>query len=308
MDSMFGDAGAGVPDRTMPTTTREGYTFGGWFRDADLTDGPVTELDATYPMTDAEYWAAWTANTYPVVFDLNNADMVGTIEGADAWTDASFDVTFDGELPELEVDGVAMAAPKSKGYAFTGWYATGTDKNGETVEVPWYRAKYEEDGSTTWTKAVDGAWNDISVVSGEGADAQVVLKAKWVVTILGSAPAEIEFTIDPTTLTAQTESGLLRSYTPAPMTISQVQVEQRQQGFGQLFGQVDVDVKLNMTAEAGGSSLIVGVPTQRHRVARPEPDDEALSCPPGTVAPSLPQAERELHAGAWTERQRQPGA
>lgn len=45
------------------------------------------------------------------------------------------------------------------------------------------------------------------------------------------------------------------------MTISQVQVEQRQQGFGQLFGQVDVDVKLNMTAEAGGSSLIVGVPT-----------------------------------------------
>lgn len=45
------------------------------------------------------------------------------------------------------------------------------------------------------------------------------------------------------------------------MTISQVQVEQRQQGFGQLFGQVDVDVKLNMTAEADGSSLIVGVPT-----------------------------------------------
>ena len=51
----------------LPTdVTRSGYTFGGWYANEDLTDGPVTAILAT-DMGDKEYWAKWTENAPPYV-------------------------------------------------------------------------------------------------------------------------------------------------------------------------------------------------------------------------------------------------
>ncbi len=272
VDSIFGDPGAGVPNRTMPETTRAGYTFAGWFDNEACEGDAVTMLDTTYPAVDTDYWAKWTANTYPIEFDMDDANAVGGVTNAEAWADAKFDVTFGDEagLPTLQTaEGAAMDAPKREGYMFAGWYATSVvpgEDGAEPVEteVPWYTAVTGNDG-TVWTKAIEGAWSDISVVSGEGADAKVVLKAKWVVMINSKVPASIEFTIDPTTVppTADAQSGRLVSKTPVPLKLEQVNIEKDATGFDDVFesSQIDLDVKLNMTATADGKPIILGIPT-----------------------------------------------
>ena len=88
---------------TPPTTTRTGYTFGGWF--TEIEDG--TKLTASTPLEgDATYHARWTANNYTVVFDSNGgegdmADMV---------------LTYDAEAVALNVNTFAR-----EDYRFSGW-------------------------------------------------------------------------------------------------------------------------------------------------------------------------------------------
>ncbi len=88
-----------------------------------------------------------------------------------------------------------------------------------------------------------------------------VLKAKWTVRISGSVPASIEFTIDPATMSAEAQSGVLKSFTPAPLRLEQLSVEQDEAGFGGLVNnQIDADVKLNMSVQSGGDRLILSIP------------------------------------------------
>mgnify|MGYP000250105200 CR=1 FL=1 len=97
---------------TLADPTRTGYTFGGWFENADFTGKAVTEIpaDATGNKT---FYAKWTANEYTVTFDANE----GTV------TPESKTVTYDGTYGELPT-------PKRSGYKFLGWFTdlTGTDK------------------------------------------------------------------------------------------------------------------------------------------------------------------------------------
>ena len=97
---------------TLAAPTRTGYTFDGWFENADFTGKAVTEIpaDATEAKT---FYAKWTANKYTVTFDANE----GTV------TPESKTVTYDGTYSELPT-------PKRPGYKFLGWFTdlTGTDK------------------------------------------------------------------------------------------------------------------------------------------------------------------------------------
>lgn len=104
---------------TLAAPTRTGYTFGGWFENADCTGDKVTEIpeDAT---GDKTFYAKWTANEYTVTFDANE----GTV------TPESKTVTYDGTYGELPT-------PKHPGYKFLGWFTdlTGTDKVTEGKKV-----------------------------------------------------------------------------------------------------------------------------------------------------------------------------
>ena len=97
---------------TLADPTRTGYTFGGWFENADCTGDKVTEIPvgATEAKT---FYAKWTANECTVTFDANE----GTV------TPESKTVTYDGTYGELPT-------PKRPGYKFLGWFTdlTGTDK------------------------------------------------------------------------------------------------------------------------------------------------------------------------------------
>jgi uncharacterized repeat protein (TIGR02543 family) len=83
--------------------TKDGYTFGGWYSDAALSEAYIfTERQVIANLT---LYAKWTFNSYTVSFDSNNGPAVedqAVIPGGKA---------------------VAPAAPKWVGYRFDGWYS-----------------------------------------------------------------------------------------------------------------------------------------------------------------------------------------
>ena len=95
----------------MPTPTRKGYTFKGWFTEAsggtEVTSETVVTAEANHTI-----YAQWAANSYTVMFDANSGSV----------STASKTVTFDAEYGELP-------NPTKTGYGFDGWF---TAANGGT--------------------------------------------------------------------------------------------------------------------------------------------------------------------------------
>lgn len=88
---------------TLPTTTRDGYTFEGWFADDQLTGTKVTTLP-TGSYGDKEYWAKWTPKQYQAKFVTDGGSAVNPVT-------ADFGATF-----------VKPTDPSKEGYTFVGWY------------------------------------------------------------------------------------------------------------------------------------------------------------------------------------------
>ena len=119
---------------TLPTTTKKGYTFAGWYKTADDTE--VTAATIVKTAENHELYAKWTPNKYTVRFNANGGS--GT-----AMADQSF--TYD-QAQNLSANTYTAAA----GYHFAGWnmddkattadYDNGslvsnlTDVNGEVVK------------------------------------------------------------------------------------------------------------------------------------------------------------------------------
>lgn len=102
----------------LPTPTRTGYTFAGWYTEAD----GGKDIIASDPMIIAEdhtIFAHWTTNSYTVTFDANGGSV----------TPASMAVDFDGSYGTLPI-------PTLTGYTFDGWYNGALKVNdGEQVKV-----------------------------------------------------------------------------------------------------------------------------------------------------------------------------
>ena len=103
----------GNPYGELPTLTREGYTFVGWFTEKD-GGTQVTKDTEVKTVADHTLHAQWTANTYTVKFDAN--------EGTVAPADAEMTVTYGSHYGELPT-------PTRDGYTFAGWF---TAQNGGT--------------------------------------------------------------------------------------------------------------------------------------------------------------------------------
>ena len=90
---------------TLPVPTRTGYTFGGWFTDAEFTGEAVTQIA---PGTDSiTLYAKWTstAAVSSIVYELNGGTNAGS-----------------NPAEYTEGVGTALAAPSRAGYTFAGWY------------------------------------------------------------------------------------------------------------------------------------------------------------------------------------------
>ncbi len=96
---------------TLPTPTRTGYTFDGWYLDG-------VKVDETYVViNDVTLVAQWTVNTYTVTFDGNDDELDPvTVDPA------TKEVTYNSAVGELPV-------PTRTGYTFLGW----ADEDGNAV-------------------------------------------------------------------------------------------------------------------------------------------------------------------------------
>lgn len=89
----------------MPTATRTGYEFGGWFTGKNGTGTQITSGSKVEVTADTTLYANWIANKYTVSFDSNTG--VGTFESRTVVFGSPY-----GTLP----------TPTKSGYEFVGWY------------------------------------------------------------------------------------------------------------------------------------------------------------------------------------------
>jgi uncharacterized repeat protein (TIGR02543 family) len=102
VSSSFTTGGTAI---TLPSPTRTGYTFGGWFAEAGLT---TLVSGAQSPTADATLYAKWNVGTYTLTYTYNGAT------GGNSTVSSSF--TIGGTA-------ITLPSPTRTGYTFGGWYA-----------------------------------------------------------------------------------------------------------------------------------------------------------------------------------------
>lgn len=105
---------------TLPTPTREGYTFEGWYLSkTEFTDANKVEA-TTIVKTPGDHmlYANWAANTYTVTFNPNADDATVAPTSKLVTFDAAY-----GELP----------TPTRENYRFVGWYLNGVRVTKDTI-------------------------------------------------------------------------------------------------------------------------------------------------------------------------------
>lgn len=99
------DSGSGTV--TLPTTTRAGYMFNGWYTEAS-GGTKVGDTGASYsPMATITLHAQWTAKTSALTFNVNGGS--GTMATGKV-------ATYDADMP------TGITLPTRTGYTFTGFY------------------------------------------------------------------------------------------------------------------------------------------------------------------------------------------
>jgi len=123
-DSAYGKASDGTTADALPTPTRTGYTFSGWYASSEYAGSRI--MDSTVVATAANHtlFAKWTANDYTITFDADG----GTV--SPATQTKQFDSTYgkgdDGTTDE------ALPTPTRAGFTFSGWW---TVKDGGGTQV-----------------------------------------------------------------------------------------------------------------------------------------------------------------------------
>ena len=107
----------GTKDVTLPTPTKEGYNFLGWYESADFSGSKVEKI-AAGSKGDKTFYAKWeevAEDAYTISYELNGGKLSGQ---ATSYTGA---------------EDVVLVAPTFAGYEFAGWYES-ADFSGAKVE------------------------------------------------------------------------------------------------------------------------------------------------------------------------------
>jgi len=175
VESMNGYTGDVIENREMPTTTREGYTFDGWYAEPELTN-KVETLPEKYPAGTTTYYAKWTKNSYKITYKIvgdyftNNNYKEETLEyGAQITPEANptqEGYTFSGwlEIPEtmpahdVEVVGSYTKNSYKITYKIVGDYFTNNNYKEETLE---YGAQITPEANLTQEGYTFSGWSEI---------------------------------------------------------------------------------------------------------------------------------------------------
>ena len=136
---------------TLPTPTRTGFTFGGWYAEAGFT---TLVSGAQSPTSSATLYAKWTQSSFTITYDYNGAT------GGNSTVSSSF--TTGGTA-------ITLPAPTRTGYTFGGWHAEAglttlvSGAQSPTADATLY-AKWNV-GTYTLTYTYNGATGGNSTVS-----------------------------------------------------------------------------------------------------------------------------------------------
>ena len=151
----------------LPTPTRTGYTFDGWY--TGKSGGSLVSADNVVTQSsDHTLYAHWTANKYTVSLEANGGSV-----SKDSIS-VSYDSTY-GDLP----------TPSRTGYTFEGWYNGGTkidsttkmtSTSDQTLNAKWtansYTVSFNSNGgsvgSSTKKITFDSSYGDLPVPTYEG--------------------------------------------------------------------------------------------------------------------------------------------
>lgn len=106
----------------LPPTSREGYTFEGWYTTPNGADDPgqkvtsITVNPGSRPYTDAVY-ARWSANTYTLTYDKNNPHSASVDE-----SDITLNPAATSVKAKYDSAWGTLATASKPGYVFEGWY------------------------------------------------------------------------------------------------------------------------------------------------------------------------------------------
>ncbi len=139
--------GTGAP---LPSdVTKTGYTFLGWYVNADFSGSAVTAI-GTDETGNKSFYAKWAVNSYKVTFDANGGECDTTEQTA------TYDSTY-GELP----------VPTRTGYTFLGWFTASENGNevkatdavtvaqDQTLYAHWEKTVYAVNGGVSENGSVD---------------------------------------------------------------------------------------------------------------------------------------------------------
>lgn len=140
---------------TLPTPTRAGYTFGGWYTNASFTGSAVTNI-LTTDTGNKTYYAKWTANKYTVTFDYQGATSGNSTTNQEVTYNSAYD-----NLP----------TPVKAGYTFKGWYTQAGGSGSQITDTTVV--------NTTADHTIYAYWKDETAPDAPVLQSGVTLPAGW---------------------------------------------------------------------------------------------------------------------------------
>lgn len=111
----------------LPTPTKNGYKFAGWYDNSELTGSAFLQIDKSQANSDKEFWAKWeepggeTSETYTVTLHLNGGSLKAGQEDLTSYQSGT---------------AVTLPVPERDGYGFAGWYENDNFEGSPVTEIP----------------------------------------------------------------------------------------------------------------------------------------------------------------------------
>ena len=164
----------------LPTPTRTGYTFRGWFLNSDFSGNEVTNTTIVNTASDHNLYAKWEANKYTVTFNYNGADG-GNSEGS---RQVVYTQEYQKKVNGENLETVVLPTPTRTGYTFRGWFLNPAFSGDEVINTTIVNstsdhtlyAKWEANKYTVTFNANGGNFgNETTITKTETFDSRYVL-------------------------------------------------------------------------------------------------------------------------------------
>ena len=153
--STYGHGADGVVEEGLPSPTRTGYTFAGWYDGPGGTGNEVTDATTVQTTSDHPLYAKWTINQYTLSYD-GNGSTGGTVPGS-VTQDYNTSLTVAGNTGDLAITGYTLAgwntAANGSGTSYDEGDTITIGASDVTLYAKWtlieYAVNFDVDGGST---------------------------------------------------------------------------------------------------------------------------------------------------------------